>query len=69
MRADVYLCAKGYYKSRNKAGEAIKREEVFLNGKLLKMASQEVLSGDEIEIKAEISKMGISAFELFGFLI
>ena len=53
MRADVYLCAKGYYKSRNKAGEAIKREEVFLNGKLLKKASQEVLSGDEIEIKAE----------------
>lgn len=55
MRADVFLCECGYYKSRNKASEAIKREEVYLNGKLLKKAAQEVLGNEAVEIKAETS--------------
>lgn len=53
MRADVFLFEKGYYKSRNKACEAIARGEVFVSGKPVKKASQELSGGDEIEVRAE----------------
>lgn len=53
MRADVFLFENGYYKSRNKACEAIARGEVFVFGNLVKKASQEISVGDEIEIRAE----------------
>ena len=36
MRADAYLAKIGRYPSRNKAAEAIAREEVFADGKVVK---------------------------------
>ena len=55
MRADAYLAKIGRYPSRNKAAEAIAREEVFADGKVVKKPSQEISDGVEITIseKAE----------------
>ena len=50
MRADAYLAKTGRYPSRNKAAEAIAREEVFADGKVVKKPSQEISEGVEITI-------------------
>lgn len=50
MRADAYLAKTGRYPSRNKAAEAIAREEVFADGKVVKKPSQEISEGAEITI-------------------
>ncbi len=42
MRIDVYLQLKGYFDSRNKASEAIKRGEIRLDGKVILKPSFEL---------------------------
>lgn len=53
MRLDVFLVKRGYFLSRNKASEALKRGEVFVQGKLEKKASKEISGDEKIEIKSE----------------
>lgn len=42
MRLDVYLLKNGYFDSRTKACQAIKRKEIYLNGKLIDKVSLEI---------------------------
>lgn len=51
MRLDVFLQERGYYSSRNKACEAIKRGEVFVCGKLAKKPSLDVSDECEVEVR------------------
>lgn len=50
MRLDSFLFENGYYNSRNKASEAIKRGEVFINGKTVLKPSFEINGDEKIEI-------------------
>ena len=50
MRLDVFLVNNQYFKSRNKAAEAIGRGEVFVNGRRADKSSLTVQPEDKIEI-------------------
>ena len=50
MRLDKFLWAIRFYKTRNIAADAIKKNHVRLNGNIAK-ASKEVYAGDVLEIR------------------
>lgn len=50
MRLDVLLFEKGLFKSRNKAGEAIRRGDVTVSGKLILKPSFGVTGEEEVSI-------------------
>ena len=52
MRLDSFLFENGYYNSRNKACEAIKRGEVFIDGKAVLKPAYDVSGTEKIEISA-----------------
>jgi ribosome-associated heat shock protein Hsp15 len=52
MRVDKYLWCVRYYKTRNMATEACKRNQILVNGNLVK-PSKEVFSGDKIQLRKE----------------
>ncbi len=50
MRLDILLVKKGYFRSRNRAKEAIKRGMVRVNGRVLTKPSADVDINSEIEV-------------------
>ena len=69
MRLDLYLTEKGYFESRNKSADAIKKGIVFLNGKCIQKPSFEVGENSRIEIKGDYcSYVGRGGLKLEGAL-
>ncbi len=64
MRLDSFLVEKGYFSSRNKASEAVKRGEVFVNEKAIFKPSYEITDCEKIEIKAEKSFVSVGGYKL-----
>lgn len=46
MRADLYLCEKGYIESRTKAGRLISEGKILIDGKTVKKSSEDVGDGE-----------------------
>jgi len=67
MRLDKYLVEKGYFESRNRALDAIKRGKVFVNGQLAK-ASMKCDENSNIDIDQEKFYVSRSAKKLELFL-
>jgi len=67
MRLDKYLVEKGYFESRNRALDAIKRGKVFVNGIQAK-ASQKCDETTQIDIDAEKFYVSRAAKKLELFL-
>lgn len=74
MRLDAFLFSRGDFSSRTKASEAIDRNEVFVNGKLILKPSFSVSETDEVTVKRQaeafVSNGGYKlekAFEDFKF--
>ena len=67
MRLDKYLVEKGYFESRNRALDAIKRGKVFVNGQLAK-ASMKCDANSNIDIDQEKFYVSRSAKKLELFL-
>ena len=67
MRLDKYLVKQGYFESRNRALDAIKRGKVFVNGKVAK-ASTKCDDGSTIDIDSEKFYVSRAAKKLELFL-
>ena len=67
MRLDKYLVEKGYFESRNRALDAIKRGKVFVNGQLAK-ASMKCNENSNIDIDQEKFYVSRAAKKLELFL-
>ena len=67
MRLDKYLVEKGYFESRNRALDAIKRGKVFVDGKVAK-ASMKCNESTEIDIDKEKFYVSRAAKKLELFL-
>jgi len=67
MRLDRYLVEKGYFESRNRALDAIKRGKVFVNGQVAK-ASMKCDENSNIDIDQEKFYVSRSAKKLELFL-
>ena len=67
MRLDKYLVEKGYFESRNRALDAIKRGKVFVNGQVAK-ASMKCNENSNIDIDQEKFYVSRSAKKLEIFL-
>lgn len=63
MRVDKYLWCVRYYKSRNLATEACKKNQVQVNGQVAK-ASREVYPGDRIQFRKDQIQYQISVLDL-----
>ncbi len=53
MRLDVYLVERGYFSTRQKAKEAIRRGFVRVNGVVVKKPSKDVRGNEVIEVECE----------------
>ena len=67
MRLDKYLVEKGYFESRNRALDAIKRGKIFVNGQVAK-ASYKCDEGTNIDIDKEKFYVSRAAKKLELFL-
>ncbi len=67
MRADKYLVTQGFFESRNRALDAIKRGKVFVNGKVAK-ASTQCDEDSQIDIDQEKFYVSRAAKKLEFFL-
>ena len=63
MRLDAYLFEKGYYDSRNKAAEAIKRGQVMVGGKTVTKTAYSVEDGALVTIIGQ-SYVSVGAYKL-----
>lgn len=54
MRLDLYLVSNNYFKTRNKAQDAIKQNIIYVNNKLITKPSFDIIDGDAIKIKGDI---------------
>ncbi|WP_331250513.1 TlyA family RNA methyltransferase [Helicobacter apodemus] len=68
MRLDKACIQKGFFLSRNKAQEAIKRGLISVNEVIMLKSSLEVSLEDEITLKEEKSFVSRAGEKLFGFL-
>lgn len=64
MRLDSFLFEKGYFSSRNKAAECVKRGEVLLDGKVEKKPSKEVSGAEKIEIISPKKFVSLGGYKL-----
>lgn len=64
MRLDSFLFEKGYFSSRNKAAECVKRGEVLLDGKIEKKPSKEVCGTEKIEIISPKKFVSLGGYKL-----
>ena len=64
MRLDSFLFEKGYFSSRNKAAECVKRGEVLLDGKIEKKPSKEVFGTEKIEIISPKKFVSLGGYKL-----
>lgn len=53
MRLDLYLTEKGYFESRNKSADAIKKQIVFVDGKCIQKPSFDIGDDSTVEIKGD----------------
>ncbi len=53
MRLDSYLVSMGYFSSRQRAKEAIKRGYILVNGNVVKKASKDVKGNEKISVLCE----------------
>lgn len=65
MRLDKYLVVKGFFPSREKAQTAIKKGQVFVNGKV-KDCAYKVEGIDEIKVENPFSYVSRGAYKLLG---
>lgn len=63
MRVDKYLWCVRYYKSRNMATEACKKNQIAVNGQVCK-ASREVYPGDKINFRKDQITYEIAVLDL-----
>lgn len=64
MRLDLYLAQKGFYNSRAKATQAIKRGEVTVNGAIELKPAVEISGFANIEIRAEKTFVSLGGYKL-----
>lgn len=65
MRLDEFLYTNNYFDSRTKANQAIKRGEVYVNGKLTDKPSFLILDNqNNIEIKREVSFVSLGGYKM-----
>ena len=64
MRLDSFLFEAGYFSSRNKAAECVKRGEVLLDGKVEKKPSKEVRGTEKIEIISPKKFVSLGGYKL-----
>lgn len=65
MRLDEFLYINNYFDSRTKASQAIKRGEVYVNGKLMDKPSFLICDNSaKIEIKSEIEFVSLGGYKL-----
>ena len=64
MRLDAFLVEKGFFDTRSKATNAIKRGEVFVNGVKAEKPSKETAENDAISILAEKAFVSVGGFKL-----
>ena len=64
MRLDSFLFEAGYFSSRNKAAECVKRGEVLLDGKVEKKPSKEVSGAEKIEIISPKKFVSLGGYKL-----
>lgn len=60
MRLDCYLQAKEYFDSRNKASEAVKRGEIYVDGVCIKKPSFEICENSTCKIQYRCSESYVS---------
>ena len=54
MRLDLYLVENNFFKTRNKAKQAIDDKAIYVDDKLITKASFDVLPDSKVEIRGEI---------------
>ena len=54
MRLDLYLVEKGFFKTRNKAQEAIRHQAVSVNHREVSKASMDITDTDMVEVTKEV---------------
>lgn len=64
MRLDSFLFEAGYFSSRNKAAECVKRGEILLDGKIEKKPSKEVSGAEKIEIISPKKFVSLGGYKL-----
>jgi len=64
MRLDSFLFEAGYFSSRNKAAECVKRGEVLFDGKVEKKPSKEVSGTEKIEIISPKKFVSLGGYKL-----
>lgn len=68
MRLDLYMLEKGISESRNKAQEAIKSAQVFVDGRVCTKASLELNEKSTVEVLNQNDHVSRAADKLQGFL-
>ena len=64
MRLDAYLTEKGFFPTKTKAAQAIRRGEVFVDGELRIKPSYNAKEDAEIEIRAEKTFVSAGGYKL-----
>ncbi len=65
IRLDEYLFVKGYFDSRTKSKQAVKRKEIYINGKLIDKPSALIADNDcNVEVRALKSFVSLGGYKL-----
>ncbi len=65
MRLDLFLVEKEYFSTRTKARQAIERNEIYINGKLVNKPSYDVVCGDvKVERVCASEYVSLGGFKL-----
>lgn len=68
MRLDSYVFEKGFAQSRNKASELIKEGSVWVNGKVERKNSIEILQSDTVVVEKIVQYVSRAGIKLRSFL-
>lgn len=64
MRLDQFLTENGYFSSRSKSSEAIKKGLIKVNGKIASKPSQDVFKTSSVEVVGELSFVSRGGYKL-----
>ncbi len=68
MRLDLFLVKKGFFESRNKAAEAIKKRDILVDGKVVQKASFDIDDENRLEVLKRYTYVSRAGDKLKEFL-